>query len=109
VAQNDTDVISIDESANGTDITVPQGATLRLCLPESPTTGFRWNLASDGAPALEMTGEEREAGGGVGQPGSHIWLFRAAYHGTGSIDLRYARPWEGGDAGQTFTLGVQVE
>jgi predicted secreted protein len=56
-----------------------------------------------------MTGEEREAGGGVGQPGSHIWLFRAAYHGTGSIDLRYARPWEGGDAGQTFTLGVQVE
>jgi predicted secreted protein len=111
VTQNDADIIPVDESANGKDIELLRGAALRLHLPESPATGYRWTLISGGAPALDLLREEREpAAGAMGGSGQHDWIFRAVEAGVGRIELHYARPWESkGTPDRAFTLQVRVQ
>jgi len=44
-------MLQINESSNGQEITLPVDRALEVCLPENPTTGFRWSLESKGGPA----------------------------------------------------------
>jgi inhibitor of cysteine peptidase len=101
-------VIQADENANGSERILAVGDELALVLPENPTTGFRWELVSDGVPACRLEGDEYRSPSGLpGAGGTHQWRFRATQAGIGTIELRYRRPWLK-DAAKTFRLAVRV-
>jgi inhibitor of cysteine peptidase len=104
-------IVQVDESADGQEIGISVGGTLEVRLPESPTTGFRWDLVSGGQPVLEPAGEEREpAERTPGSGGWHRWRFRAEQEGMGGIELQYVRLWESDAApARVFRLDVRVE
>lgn len=54
-------MIHLGESSNGHDLELPVGEVFELCLPENPTTEFRWQLTSNGEPACVLLSHFFEA------------------------------------------------
>jgi inhibitor of cysteine peptidase len=103
-------MLHLDVTANGQEIEVAVGHSFELCLPENPTTGFRWVMRSDGKPVCTLLSDQFQPGDLTpGQGGRHCWQFQVVQIGEGSLTLTYQRPWEqvGADT-QTFTLQVRV-
>jgi inhibitor of cysteine peptidase len=98
----------IDERANGRRVALGRGATMALRLDENPTTGYRWQVDSAGAPALAPAGDQYEPPPRPrpGAVGHHVWTFRAARAGSGVLQLSYRRRF--GGVGRTFTVTVDV-
>jgi inhibitor of cysteine peptidase len=103
-------MLHIDAVANGREVEVVVGHSFELCLPENPTTGFRWVLGSAGKPVCTLLSDQFQAGGSTpGQGGSHCWQFQVAQVGKGTLTLTYQRPWEQASAAaQTFTLQIRA-
>jgi inhibitor of cysteine peptidase len=101
---------SIDESFDGKTVALAPGEDLELRLAENPTTGARWRMSADGAPAIEHKGDSFTPGGTQpGKGGVHAWRFRAAQPGRGRIELAHGRSWDPGAApGRTFSVTVEV-
>jgi len=100
----------VDETANGTEIRMKVGETLDVVLAETRTTGYRWNVASDGAPVCRLGHDRFEAPSAVpGAPGRHTWTFTAVQVGAATIELAYARSFAGGEAARRFTLRVVAQ
>ena len=100
-----------DEQANGRQVEMKIGEEFEVVLPEVRTAGYRWNLFEDGAPGLQLTGDDSQPSAGhVGGAGQHRWRFRAVAVGASEIRLRYARGWEEStEPARTFTLKVRVQ
>jgi inhibitor of cysteine peptidase len=103
-------LIRIDESADGRTIDLPVGEEIEVRLPENPTTGYRWQVDSDGKPAVTLLDDQFDPPGGThGRAGSHGWRFEARQVGEGRIALASRRRWEsGGQSGRTFAVSVRV-
>ncbi len=101
----------VDETANGTEIRMKVGETLDVVLAETRTTGYRWNVASDGAPVCRLERDRFEAPPAAvpGAPGRHTWTFTAVQVGATTIELAYARSFAGGEAARRFTLRVVAQ
>jgi inhibitor of cysteine peptidase len=85
----------ITKTDSGTQLDLRVGETLELQLPESPTTGYRWQMRSVGGPALELTDDSfSPASMGVGASGVRRWRFRAALAGAARLELEHRRGWE---------------
>jgi len=101
--------IDIDAAADGGTIDLAVGSTLRLSLLENPSTGFRWRVAADGAPALRVEAEDYLPSGAMpGAPGLHRWEFRAIQPGEARLRLDHARAWETVPPVETFALTIRV-
>lgn len=99
----------LDESSNAKEIDLTVGESLEVRLQENRTTGYKWIVDSAGGPECKLVSDSFEAGTAVGQPGTHIWEFRAEKAGSGEIALSYRRPWEEKQQpAHSFTLRVQV-
>jgi len=98
----------ISSSDSGTELHVSLGETLKLRLPENPTTGYRWQVRSSGGPTLELVedsfGQSTEA---FGAGGVRWWIFRAAKEGAANLTLELCRNWEH-QAIETFQINVRV-
>ena len=99
----------IDESFDNKSVTLPVGETIELSLAENPTTGYRWTLASPGAPVCELKDDEfvspgQQPGGG----GKHNFTFAVRQAGEATIALKSARKWADADAGRDFTVNVRA-
>ena len=103
-------MLHIDAAANGQEIEVMVSQSFEVCLPENPTTGFRWVIGSEGKPVCTLVSDQFQAAGHTpGQGGSHCWQFQVVQAGKGTLTLSYQRPWEKTDtATQTFTLQVRT-
>ena len=103
-------MLHLDESYNGREIELGAGEEFELRLHENPTTGFRWRLASDGAPACILQSDFFEtANGRPGQGGTHYWRFKTAQEGLGNIDLVYRRSFEQNETStRRFKLLVRI-
>jgi inhibitor of cysteine peptidase len=103
--------VLVDETFNGRTIDVTVGQTVEVHLSENPTTGFRWQLTSDGGPACVMTGDQFIAPTGPpGKGGDHTWTFKVVRPGECDIELGYRRRWEGSAAAsKTFKIHVKVK
>ena len=98
-----------DESFDNKSITISVGDTLELSLAENPTTGFRWMLASSGAPVCALKGDDFvPAGQKPGEGGRHNFTFLVGQAGESTITLHSARKWAGPDGGRDFTLNVRA-
>ena len=102
----------LNESSNGQEIELQSGQQFEIRLPENPTTGFRWNLVSNGEPACIALDNAYESPDvpAHGQEGTHYWRFEAAQAGEGIIELVYQRSWEHGrNPVRRFILNVRVK
>lgn len=98
----------VNENADGQTLDVSLGGTLTVRLVENPTTGYRWRVVADGAPACRPAGDEYQAPTGPpGGPGQHFWSFVAVEPGDGRIELASRRSWEREPA-RTLTFFVRV-
>ncbi len=99
-----------DETANESEIRMNLGETLDVVLAETRTTGYRWKVASDGAPVCRLERDRFEAPPATpGAPGRHTWTFTAVQVGAATIELAYARPFASADAARRFTLRVVAQ
>ncbi|MBL1079206.1 protease inhibitor I42 family protein [Nocardia sp. 2] len=106
--------VTVDESANGTELQMVPGQRLVVRLKSNPSTGTSWGierldqaiLLQDGDP-----GYEQDPGPSMpGKGGTAVWAFRAVEPGTTTLEMVYARPWEpASDANQRFALTVKVQ
>ncbi len=85
-----------DERAHGSEITVRPGERFEVRLKETPTTGFRWQLNSDGSPICALVSNSFEAPHEniPGRPGRRIFVFRAEHGGRAMIEFTSRRSWE---------------
>jgi inhibitor of cysteine peptidase len=85
----------LDESHAGQEIAVGVGETIEVCLPENPTTGYRWHVAWDGDQLGEPLDDAFTAADGApGAGGTHCWRFRVAHPGAARLSFQARRPWE---------------
>ncbi len=100
----------IDDASNGQEREFALGQTFEICLPENPTTGYRWQLDSAAAPIVALESDRFEPPDGPpGQGGRHHWQFRATQVGAAAIELAYRRAWANdGPPAKTFTLRIRV-
>jgi len=88
-------MITLDQAANETEVSLSQEQKVEVALAENPTTGFRWEVVQTGAPVLAAEGSTFEAPKGApGKGGLHRWLFRAVQAGSGTLELVYRRSFE---------------
>jgi len=99
-----------DETASGDEVRVRVGQELEVVLSETPTTGYRWKVVSDGAPVCRIERDEFQAPSPTpGAPGRHIWTFSAAQAGAAGIELAYRRSFGASEPARRFTLRVVAQ
>ena len=101
----------VGESANDSTVALAPGETLELCLPETPTTGYRWQVIADGSPACAVadTAATAPSSSVPGRSGERCWTVTAMRAGAGAIELERRRSWQSaGEAGDVFRLHVRV-
>jgi inhibitor of cysteine peptidase len=86
----------LTESADGREISLSPGESFEVCLEERPTTGFRWQIVSDGAPLCVLVSDSFAAPKShvPGRAGHHSWTFRIEHPGRATVELASRRPWE---------------
>ena len=99
-----------DEHANGKEISVSANEEFEVALPEIRTAGYRWVIAKNGEPQLQLLDETTAPNtAAVGGTGHHLWRFRGATPGETRLAFEYSRPWEKAEnPTRTFTLKVRV-
>lgn len=90
---------AIGESHDGKTVDLAVGQVIELRLKENPTTGFRWQIRRDGAPACRITEDfiepaTKNSPPVPGQGSSHVWRIEGVQVGTCDMALTYARSWE---------------
>jgi inhibitor of cysteine peptidase len=102
--------VTLGADDNGRTVHVHVGDHILVILPENPTTGFRWEVATPNSGVLEAQdpagteGVSDRAGGGRDVSIAHT----ARASGEGSIALALRRPWESAAAAQQFAVRVIV-
>ncbi len=105
---------AITETDNGKMVDLTVGHMIELRLKENPTTGFRWQVGRDGAPACRIVADFIEPPTGVnppmpGQGGTHVWRIEGVQAGTCEMTLAYARGWETDrPPAMTFHMNIHV-
>ncbi len=101
-------MLSLVETDNGRTIDVRLGETVQITLPENATTGFRWAIDHYDQDSFEaLATEPRNAAKAVGGGGEVVFSFKAKKIGSGEIELKHWRQWEG-DASVTARFRVQL-
>ena len=104
--------IYLDESANGSTVTVSVSEQIVVTLVSNASTGYQWELTQLDTAVLENTAQTYVAPAIAipGAPGSERWEFVARAAGTTTLRLEYRRPWEDQevDPADTFEVTVTV-
>jgi inhibitor of cysteine peptidase len=101
----------LDESDNGQTIELAAGDTIEIVLPETRSTGFRWQTVTAPTPVCAITVETSEppAAARPGAPGTHRWRLQAKQAGDCELKLAYRRPWEASaHAAREFSIRIRV-
>jgi inhibitor of cysteine peptidase len=102
----------LGEAAHDRTIDLAPGETVELCLPETPTTGYRWQVIADGSPACAVAGTAAAAPSSTvpGRSGERCWTVTAMRAGAGEITLQRRRSWEAAaEPGTFFRLHIRVD
>jgi inhibitor of cysteine peptidase len=101
----------VDETSDGSTLTLRNGDSFMVALPGNPTTGYRWMAEQDPAGFLsEIPGPDFHPDSSlVGAGGTFYFRYAAGESGTGTLTFTYARPWESVPPEKTVTLAVQVK
>ena len=100
--------MELSASDDGTRRTIAQGEPINLWMPENPTTGYRWALAS---PGFVITGDDYEPSStAMGSPGTRRLELRATAPGELTLHLARRRAWEPAELppAEEFTVHLTV-
>jgi predicted secreted protein len=91
-------VIAATESDNGRELMLSRGDTLEVSLPASSGTGYTWQPTPVADALVKPVGETKfKLDNQVpGASGHQIFRFSVEASGTGTLEMRYLRPWEKG-------------
>jgi inhibitor of cysteine peptidase len=105
-----TDALVLGAEADGQTLEIGPGAEVDVVLDENPTTGYRWEVLTDGAPAVTLVGDTFVAGGRVpGRGGRRSFRLRAGTAGSAVFRLALRRGWQTGAAPtRTFEVTFSV-
>lgn len=97
-AYSRADVWLLDEAQEGRQIVPRLRDEIHVRLPETPSTGFVWDLVEPATDLVEVVADEFELPDGdadvIGAAGvRHLW-FRVTAPGSGRIRLELRRPWQ---------------
>ena len=102
-------MLVIDQTQNNGSVEVSVGDSFRVQLSENPTTGYRWQLQSAGAPALRITEDSFEASTGKpGGGGVRYWMFVADQPAAAALRMELKRSWQPQPV-DTFSATVNVK
>lgn len=103
-------VQTFTDPANGTDITLRPGGTLRLKLDSNPTTGYFWYMKDINSSQLDLLTDDYFADpapeGMTGSGGHQMFVFEALSTGKSKLKLSYER--SPNDVFETLTLNIKV-
>jgi inhibitor of cysteine peptidase len=107
------DEIHLTAADNGQAIEANRGDMIVVALPSNPTTGYQWDVVSEGN-VLRQSGESEyipdEPPDSLvdGAGGTAIFRFEATGAGSAELALEYHRPWEEVDPIDLFAVTVTV-
>ena len=87
---------TVTEADNGRELTLSRGDTLEVSLPATSGTGYTWQMVPIADPLAKPVGEMKFKTDHAmpGASGNQIFRYSVEESGSGSIELRYVRPWE---------------
>lgn len=89
-------MLLIVEKDNERAIDIPAGASFRVRLPENASTGYQWAVDHFDGEYLELVSAEPHYGAkAVGSGGEVEFVFKGKNAGSGEIELKKWRHWEG--------------
>jgi inhibitor of cysteine peptidase len=88
-------------------IQVADRAEVRL--PESPTTGYRWQIASDDSRLRLVDDRFEGAPSPRGAGGVRVLVFEAVGAGPVSLLLKKSRSWESGNPVEEYAVHLDVQ
>ena len=102
--------IVVKQKNIGTTVSARVGDSLRVELPENPTTGFRWVPAELNAGIVDLRADDFLPVGGTAVGAGGVRVFRFHVKGTGSSRLQFklSRAWESGVPSQLFEIQIDV-
>ena len=99
----------IDLTRNNDSVEIAVGDSVRVQLSENPTTGYRWQLLTNGAPALRLVRDDFErSASGPGGGGTRYWIFAAQCPGTAGLGMELQRSWQP-QAVSSFAVSIRVK
>ncbi|MGA2262918.1 MAG: protease inhibitor I42 family protein [Acidobacteriota bacterium] len=103
--------ITVSKSQNNSAIRFRLGNTVVVQLAEMPTTGFRWATLGKAGGVVALA-EERfvlDSGTAPGGGGTRTFKFLAVRSGSGVLELKLCRDWEGEQSvTERFSVSVTV-
>jgi predicted secreted protein len=102
--------LALEETASDSEVDLPVGGTLEIRLEEG-ATGYRWRLAYDSGPCLELVSSTLEPAGtdAAGALGGRTFRFSGRLPGRAEIRLELTQPWDpASEPERVFSLVVHV-
>ena len=89
-------MVFISQDDNGRVFTLDRGDALEISLPATSGTGYTWQAAPTAGAFVRQVGEPAFALDSAmpGAAGHQIFHFGIEASGTGTLEIRYLRPWE---------------
>lgn len=104
----DDDTVILESEEEATRVTMSYEQALEVRLDGNPTTGYTWEIASEGVVEL-VDRSHRPTGDADGSPGITTLVFTPTAAGTGDLVLIYHRSWEEGvEPLETRTITITV-
>lgn len=91
-------VVFISQEDNGREFALDRGDALEISLPATSGTGYTWQAEPVAAGLVKQVGEPAFTldNAWPGASGLQIFHFGIGARGTGTLEMRYLRPWEKG-------------
>jgi inhibitor of cysteine peptidase len=101
--------IELGPADAGTYRSVKVGDLTTVRLPENPTTGYRWQTASDEVRLRLVDDHFEGAQSPRGAGGLRVLVFEAVRVGSASLRLMKSRTWESGKPIEEFAIDLDVQ
>ncbi len=91
-------MVFISQDDNGREFALDRGDALEISLPATSGTGYTWQAEPVAGGFAKQVGEPAFTLDNAmpGAPGHQIFHFGIDASGTGTLEIRYLRPWEKG-------------
>jgi inhibitor of cysteine peptidase len=95
-SQASASMVFVSQDENGHEFTLERGDALEISLPMTAGTGYTWQAEPVAGGIVQQVGEpEIKHGSSVpGARGLQIFHFARGAAGSGTLELRYLRPWD---------------
>ena len=89
-------VVFISQDDNGREFTLDRGDALEISLPATSGTGYTWQAKPVAGAFVKQVGDPAFALDSAmpGASGHQVFHFGTEASGTGTLEIRYLRPWE---------------